>query len=375
MPHIIAKPFDLGKIQGCDFFATDEKNGSDHLINAGDFLLELKRRDDRWLLKPEKITRPAEVEKIKDTLREYASLWDLDIVQENVEAKKRKKRSEYLKDIGFFEDPAVFGQKDCNIEVGFGSGRHLLHRAKESPQELFIGIEVHTPSINQLLRQLELQNITNVWVLNYDARLFMEFVPSNICNKIYVHFPVPWDKKPHRRVISTAFVEQSMRILKRGGFLELRTDSDNYFHYSVETFLAQKSCELSIRKNRDIDISSKYEDRWKKQQKDIYDLHLTALEKSAPLRQEYDFSFPGEVAPVRDGMSATFEDFFLHFDRVYRIDGGGYVQKVTFGSFDKPESRYILIEEGGARYMYADPVKTEANAKAHQKIAEIMCHG
>ena len=48
---------------------------------------------------------------------------------------------------------------------------------------------------------------------------------------------MPWDKKPHRRVINEDFINESVRVLKRDGFLHLRTDSDNYFNYSLNEFL------------------------------------------------------------------------------------------------------------------------------------------
>ena len=35
----------------------------------------------------------------------------------------------------------------------------------------------------------------------------MEFIESNKVGKIFVHFPVPWDKKPHRRIYSDEFVK------------------------------------------------------------------------------------------------------------------------------------------------------------------------
>ena len=86
------------------------------------------------------------------------------------------------------------------------TGIYLLHQAKKNPDTLFIGLEIHTPSAQQVLKQIELQNLDNIWVVNYDARLFLEMLPSNICSQIFVHFPVPWDKKPHRRVISKSFL-------------------------------------------------------------------------------------------------------------------------------------------------------------------------
>jgi len=33
-------------------------------------------------------------------------------------------------------------------------------------------------------------------ILDYDARVFLEFLPSNSAKQIFVHFPVPWDKNP-----------------------------------------------------------------------------------------------------------------------------------------------------------------------------------
>jgi len=43
--------------------------------------------------------------------------------------------------------------------VGFGSGRHLLHQAINNPDILFIGIEIHFPSIEQVLKQITIKNL------------------------------------------------------------------------------------------------------------------------------------------------------------------------------------------------------------------------
>lgn len=132
----------------------------------------------------------------------------------------------WLKNIEFFASDFK-ENREIRVEIGFGSGRHLLHQAQNNPNVLFIGIEIHKPSIEQVLKQINIQNIKNIYILEYDARLFMELLPSNSVGKIFVHFPVPWDKKPHRRVISAAFVNEAKRVLMAQGTLELRTDSDN----------------------------------------------------------------------------------------------------------------------------------------------------
>jgi len=37
---------------------------------------------------------------------------------------------------------------------------------------------------------------------------------QNSINRIFVHFPVPWDKKPHRRSNLTKLPKRAMRVLR-----------------------------------------------------------------------------------------------------------------------------------------------------------------
>ena len=145
-----------------------------------DFLLALKPKDDNYMIKADKVTRISPVTLVKNALNSYANLNESNILFSNTNNLKLKNEIEnqYLKDINYFVNEFQT-QKEIQIEIGFGSGRHLLHQAKTNPNIQFIGLEIHYPSIEQLLKQLELQNITNVLIVNYDARLFMEFIESN----------------------------------------------------------------------------------------------------------------------------------------------------------------------------------------------------
>jgi tRNA (guanine-N7-)-methyltransferase len=44
--------------------------------------------------------------------------------------------------------------------------------------------------------------------------------------------------------------------------------------------------------------------------------------------------------------------------------------KCAFGSFDRPEHKYVFLEEDGCRYFVSEPVKTTVNLQAHQKLIE-----
>ncbi|MCR8709704.1 tRNA (guanosine(46)-N7)-methyltransferase TrmB [Aliarcobacter butzleri] len=345
-----------------------------------DFLLSIKPKDDDLMIKSDKVTRLSPVSLIKKALNYYVELNNSKILfsnTNNLQAKKELK-NEYLKDINYFVDDFKT-DKEIQIEIGFGSGRHLLHQAKSNPNIQFIGLEIHYPSIEQLLKQLEIQNITNVLIVNYDARLFMEFIESNKVGRIFVHFPVPWDKKPHRRIYSNEFVNEALRVLKIGGTLELRTDSRKYFDFCTEVLTNLPKGRITIDINKDLAVSSKYEDRWKKQGKNIYDVVLEAWNEDENINLNYDFSFDFEanfnkIINSIPKKSIIEKNFFVHIEEIYTIlekDNSGLI-KITMGNFDRPVTKYILIENKRISYYQGNPLPTSANIDAHKKLIEIL---
>ena len=363
-----------------DFIARSKK---DALIltkyKKENFFLQLIERDDNFLLKADKLTRPTNVKIVQDALKAFLEINKLDIIMSNIDSKKNhlKKRSKYLKNIEEFIDISL--ENEVEIEIGFGSGRHLLHIAKQNPQKSFIGIEIHKPSIEQLLKQCEIQNIQNIMVLDYDARTLLEILQSNSIEKIYVHFPVPWDKKPHRRVISRDFLEAAIRVLKKDGRLELRTDSENYFKYSYELFLSLNRCEFIVKKNYNLEISSKYEDRWKRMKKNIYDLHLINQEISKPKQKhnienlEKDRNI--EFKKIYDNFlnkTVKKDGYFIHFENIYKIDETSGIIKLSFGAYDRPEHKYLLINESSASYLPNNLLPIWQNIESNKIIKEYL---
>jgi len=365
-----------------NFIAANANNKDEKLISVNyegdDFFLLVKEEENRSLLKSDKLTRPASIYNVHRALLAYAKLAKLNIIASNV---PEQQKNVHLQEVTALKKIEYFAQnfprdKEVRIEVGFGSGRHLLHQAVNNPDILFIGIEIHRPSIEQVLKQISIQELDNLLVLDYDARLFMELVPSNIVGKIYVHFPVPWDKKPHRRVISTSFIEESRRVLKVDGRLELRTDSENYYAYSYETFIAFNKTVLHINKNKDIAVTSKYEDRWKKMEKNIYDVTMINEEESEDLVVEGSFEFDTFESEYENilalhGKTQKFEGGFIHFERAYVI-ADGVMMRLSMGSFDRPEHLYVIIQNKTITYYPTAPLKSRSNLKAHTFLQEVL---
>jgi len=386
MPHLKVKPFDTNRLESEAsniLFRAIEINRQKELILVKEkeinFFLEIIKKDGYFLIKSEHITRPLNIEYIKNSLRKLSEDLSLDIINSNIASSPYKPpiATEYDKSIKDFEDIDRFPFERVAIEVGFGSGRHLLYQAKQNPDRLHIGIEIHTPSAQQVLKQIRLQNIQNIWVVNYDARLLLQMLPSNIAEAIFVHFPVPWDKKPHRRVISDSFVDESLRVLKPQGILELRTDSEKYYKYSLEIFSNPKKISFKVEKNRDIDVVSKYEARWKREDKNIYNLTLFCEREDMALENNYNFKFNYQfncqkISSLPD-KSIIEDDIFVHFGKRYiRSDNKGCIVECSFGSFDRPEKKYLSIEDKKINYIPFNPIKNRTSYKAHKKIEELL---
>lgn len=345
-----------------------------------EFFLTLKQKDGNNLLKVDKVTRVAPIQLVKDALNSYIEEIDANVIFSNTQNfnQKIKPTQEYLKDIDFFINDFKT-QKEINIEIGFGSGRHLLHQAKNNPDIQFIGLEIHSPSIEQLMKQVQIQGIKNILVVNYDARLFMEFIESNKVGRIFVHFPVPWDKKPHRRIYSNAFINEALRVLKKEGTLELRTDSRKYFDYCTELLTNLPTGKITIDINKDLEITSKYEDRWRKQGKNIYDVILTCNHIDEDIKLDYDFSFDEDInfSEIIDKISTKAivkDDYFIHIEDLFTIEdeeNSGLIQ-ITFGSFDRPLNKYLLIRDKKAKYFQDLPLPTSSNIKAHNELKKIL---
>lgn len=349
-------------------------------VDDKEFFLTKLEKNGNHLLKLDTTTRVTPVDLAKRALNKYTNICDCDVLFSNTanDNNRLKPTNEYLKEIQYFVNEFQTNREIC-VEVGFGSGRHLLHQAQQNPDIIYIGLEIHTPSIEQMLKQIKLKDITNVMAVNYDARLFLEFLNSNSVSRIFVHFPVPWDKKPHRRVMSDEFIQEAMRVLEVDGTLELRTDSPNYFEYNKELLTHFSDYKSTIFENQDLAISSKYEDRWKKQGKDIWDITIYSKDKSSQIVLDKDFSFnissDINIEKLQNNLPKkpiVKKDYFIHLEYLYITKDNLCLLHLTMGSFNKPLSKYLILKDNKVSYFQNNPIPTSANQNAHRYLENIL---
>lgn len=385
MPNIVAKnlknvelPVKFNEVE----FIWEAKSNDEKLVYTKalgcEFCLVVKDRGNSYVIKCDKLTRPAKLEAVQMALEAYKQLFASDVISQATAVKKPKNlESKYI----INSDELLNRLEDCEyksifVEIGFGSGRHLLYQAKENPEALIIGIEVYKPACLQVENLAGINGLKNIVLLNLDARLVMSLLKSNSIDRLFLHFPVPWGKSKMRRVVSPQFALECQRTLKDGGTFELRSDDRDYTDFTIGCFMDLKNANIQIFKNRFLEISSKYEDRWIRQNKDIYDVICAFYGSSDELDLDFKFEFSGlELEYIKSNFAnktIKYSDHFIHLERIYILDNGDALVRVAFGSFYRPEHRYLLISRQNTIYLFKKPLLTPENIKAHNNLEDML---
>ena len=137
---------------------------------------------------------------------------------------------------------ALFGRKSPVVaEIGFGMGETTARIAAASPGTDFLAIEVHSPGVGSLLKQIGESGLSNVRLIQHDAvDVLRDMVPPDSLAAIHVFFPDPWPKKRHhkRRLLQPEFVELAASRLAPGGRLHVATDWQEYAEHVLAVLSA-----------------------------------------------------------------------------------------------------------------------------------------
>jgi len=141
---------------------------------------------------------------------------------------------------GPFDPRALMpGAAEAWLEIGFGGGEHMTAQAARRPDVLIIGAEPFQNGVASALRHIDEAGLTNVRVLDGDARDLMARLPDASLERVFILFPDPWPKARHnkRRIVQAEAVAEFARLLKRGGTLRFASDWADYVDWSLERFL------------------------------------------------------------------------------------------------------------------------------------------
>lgn len=153
-------------------------------------------------------------------------------------------------DLGaLFEVPV----SDVWLEIGFGSGEHLLGRAAANPDIGFIGCEPWLDGVAALLAQAPPALLPRLRVLADDARPLLAALADASLGRVFVLFSDPWPKRRHhrRRLIQQETLRQVARILRPGGELLFASDHAGYIRWTLALATREPALRWDARRPQD----------------------------------------------------------------------------------------------------------------------------
>jgi tRNA (guanine-N7-)-methyltransferase len=136
---------------------------------------------------------------------------------------KGKWRSDYFKN----ENPIV-------LELGCGKGEYTVGLAKHYPNKNFIGVDIKGSRMFVGAKDALDAEMKNVAFLRAKVDFIEQYFAVDEIDEIWLTFSDPQAEKPRKRLSSRLFVERYQRILKPGGLVHMKTDSDLLFESTEE---------------------------------------------------------------------------------------------------------------------------------------------
>jgi len=125
------------------------------------------------------------------------------------------------------------------MEIGTGMGEATAEIARIFPEIGFLAVEVHRPGIGALLARINDFGLSNIRLINEDARVLLaELMSDETLDAIHLYFPDPWPKSKHwkRRIVQQDFIELIAKKLKPKGYIHIATDWLDYANWVQEQF-------------------------------------------------------------------------------------------------------------------------------------------
>ena len=135
------------------------------------------------------------------------------------------------------------------LEIGFGMGRTTADIAEAHPENDYLGVEVHTPGVGSLLKEIRLRGLSNVRIIQHDAvEVLTHMIPDNSLAGVHIFFPDPWPKKRHhkRRLIQPELVALLAKKLIPGGYLHCAPDWEDYAMQMLEVLSNEPMLKNSV---------------------------------------------------------------------------------------------------------------------------------
>lgn len=166
---------------------------------------------------------------------------------------------------------SVFGNENPLIlELACGKGDYSLGLARRYPGINFVGVDIKGDRIWRGAEEALKNDLLNVRFLRIYIDHINNYFAQGEVDEIWITFPDPYlgDKKISKRLTSPVFLDRYRKLLKKGGRVNLKTDSPELFDYTLEVIAEQELRIVSLVRDvhnsthevPNLDIITYYED-------------------------------------------------------------------------------------------------------------------
>ena len=121
------------------------------------------------------------------------------------------------------------------LELGCGKGEYTLALARKNPFKNFIGIDIKGARFWRGAKTALKENLTNVAFIRTQIELIDHIFAQGEVDEIWITFPDPQIKykRTKHRMTNKEFLKKYRGVLKEGGILHLKTDSEFMHGYTL----------------------------------------------------------------------------------------------------------------------------------------------
>lgn len=121
------------------------------------------------------------------------------------------------------------------LELGCGKGEYTTELAKLNPTKNYIGIDIKGARIWKGAKESTQNNLNNVCFIRTQIELIDKIFCEQEVSEIWITFPDPQQKiqRKKHRLTNSFFMSLYKKILKKGGEVNLKTDSEFLHGYTI----------------------------------------------------------------------------------------------------------------------------------------------
>lgn len=121
------------------------------------------------------------------------------------------------------------------LELGCGKGEYTIALAKQHPNRNFIGVDIKGARFRRGAKTAVTEAITNVAFLRIQIELIDQCFEKDEVNELWITFPDPQIKykRTKHRLTNPEFLKKYSHILEPSGVINLKTDSEFLFGYTL----------------------------------------------------------------------------------------------------------------------------------------------